>query len=113
MDYDIILMQETFLLQNRLAGATRQASGLGFFSSFIPACGTSGGLAILCNCLAAPQQRMEEGTHWEAGRWPIISCPTKVAYTSIMCMDTLPTTSKLLRRIRRCCWRSWAPLPAC
>eukprot|EP00971_Amphidinium_carterae_P060827 1204078-Amphidinium_carterae.1 len=28
----------------------------------------SGGLAILCK-QAAPQQRMEDGHHWEAGRW--------------------------------------------
>eukprot|EP00971_Amphidinium_carterae_P057168 1130381-Amphidinium_carterae.2 len=42
------------------------------FSSFIPARGTagrpSGGLAVLCK-QAAPQQRMAEGMHWEAGRW--------------------------------------------
>eukprot|EP00971_Amphidinium_carterae_P297646 5913580-Amphidinium_carterae.1 len=37
MGYDIILMQETFLLQNRLAGAVR-----GYFSSFILARGTAG-----------------------------------------------------------------------
>eukprot|EP00971_Amphidinium_carterae_P162221 3215634-Amphidinium_carterae.1 len=56
----------------RIAGAVRQASELGYFSSFIPARGTagrpSGGLAILCK-QAAPQQRMEDGQHWEAGRW--------------------------------------------
>eukprot|EP00971_Amphidinium_carterae_P273874 5435594-Amphidinium_carterae.1 len=48
------------------------ASENGDFSSFIPARGTagrpSGGLAILCK-QAAPQQRMEEGKQWEAGRW--------------------------------------------
>eukprot|EP00971_Amphidinium_carterae_P329875 6462629-Amphidinium_carterae.1 len=49
MGHDLILMQETFLLQLWIAGAVRQASELGYFSSFIPARGTagrpSGGLA--------------------------------------------------------------------
>eukprot|EP00971_Amphidinium_carterae_P090707 1795511-Amphidinium_carterae.2 len=66
MGHDIILMQEIFLLQAKIAGAARQASELGFFSSFVPARGTagrpSGGLAILCK-QAAPLHRMEEGTH--------------------------------------------------
>eukprot|EP00971_Amphidinium_carterae_P280483 5567990-Amphidinium_carterae.5 len=35
-------MQETFLLQARIPGAARQASELGFFSSFVPARGTTG-----------------------------------------------------------------------
>eukprot|EP00971_Amphidinium_carterae_P166573 3301222-Amphidinium_carterae.1 len=65
-------MQETFLLQARIAGAARKATELGFFSSFIPARGaagrSSGGLAILYK-QAAPLQEMEECPHWEAGRW--------------------------------------------
>eukprot|EP00971_Amphidinium_carterae_P136358 2701576-Amphidinium_carterae.1 len=48
------------------------ASDNGYFSSFVPAGGTAGrpsrGLAILCK-QAVPQQRMEDGAHWEAGRW--------------------------------------------
>eukprot|EP00971_Amphidinium_carterae_P111659 2211310-Amphidinium_carterae.1 len=42
MGHDLILMQETFLFQARIAGAVRQASELGYFSSFIPARGTAG-----------------------------------------------------------------------
>eukprot|EP00971_Amphidinium_carterae_P145761 2888669-Amphidinium_carterae.1 len=72
MGHDLILMQETFLLQSKIPGAARMASENGYFSSFVPARGTagrpSGGLAILCK-QAVPQQRMEDGHHWEAGRW--------------------------------------------
>eukprot|EP00971_Amphidinium_carterae_P053983 1062761-Amphidinium_carterae.3 len=72
MGHDLILLQESFLLQAKIPGAVRMATENGYFSSFIPALGTagrpSGGLAILCK-QAAPQQRMEEGKHWEAGRW--------------------------------------------
>eukprot|EP00971_Amphidinium_carterae_P097377 1926773-Amphidinium_carterae.1 len=72
MGHDLILMQETFLLQSKIPGAARMASDNGYFSSCVPARGTagrpSGGLAILCK-QAAPQQRMEDGHHWEAGRW--------------------------------------------
>eukprot|EP00971_Amphidinium_carterae_P165559 3281901-Amphidinium_carterae.1 len=64
-------MQETFLLQAKIPGASRMASENGYFSSFVSAWGTagrpSGGLAILCK-QAVPQQRLEDGAHWEAGR---------------------------------------------
>eukprot|EP00971_Amphidinium_carterae_P122938 2433422-Amphidinium_carterae.1 len=72
MGHDLILLQETFLLQAKIPEAVRMASENGYFSSFIPARGTagrpSGGLAILFK-QAAPQQRMEEGKQWEAGLW--------------------------------------------
>eukprot|EP00971_Amphidinium_carterae_P012964 255681-Amphidinium_carterae.1 len=72
MGHDLILLQETFLLQSKIPGAARMASENGYFSSFIPARGTagrpSGGLASLCK-QAVPQQRMEDGKQWEAGRW--------------------------------------------
>eukprot|EP00971_Amphidinium_carterae_P126218 2500394-Amphidinium_carterae.1 len=74
------------------------ASENGYFSSFIPARGTagrpSGGLAILCK-QAAPQQRMEEGKQWEAGRWAHYLLPYEKGYMSITCMVMIPLTSKL------------------
>eukprot|EP00971_Amphidinium_carterae_P319360 6347297-Amphidinium_carterae.2 len=83
MGYDVILMQETFLLQARIAGATRQASGLGFFISFVPARGTagrpSGGLAILCRqgCSSA-----KDAPTGRLGAGLTTSCPLKVVCTS-------------------------------
>eukprot|EP00971_Amphidinium_carterae_P080788 1597980-Amphidinium_carterae.1 len=63
MGHDLILLQETFLLQSKIPGATKMARDNGYSSSFIPARSTagrpSGGLAILCK-QAVPQQRMEE-----------------------------------------------------
>eukprot|EP00971_Amphidinium_carterae_P001619 32457-Amphidinium_carterae.1 len=42
MGHDLILLQETFLLQAKIPGAVRMASQNGYFSSFIPARGTAG-----------------------------------------------------------------------
>eukprot|EP00971_Amphidinium_carterae_P239903 4762620-Amphidinium_carterae.1 len=70
MGHDLILLQETFLLQPKIPGASKLARDNGYFSSFVPARSTagrpSGGLAILCKQVV-PQQRIEEGKHWEAG----------------------------------------------
>eukprot|EP00971_Amphidinium_carterae_P142551 2823960-Amphidinium_carterae.1 len=41
MGHDLILLQETFLLQAKIPGAVRMASENGYFSSFIPARGTA------------------------------------------------------------------------
>eukprot|EP00971_Amphidinium_carterae_P077594 1534059-Amphidinium_carterae.1 len=72
LKHDVVAVQETFVLREQVAGAKHQASQLGYYSSFTPARKTdgrpSGGLALLCK-QAQPLQRMEQGTHWELGRW--------------------------------------------
>eukprot|EP00971_Amphidinium_carterae_P273171 5421730-Amphidinium_carterae.1 len=42
MGHDLILLQETFLVQGKIAGAVKMASDNGYFSSFIPARTTAG-----------------------------------------------------------------------
>eukprot|EP00971_Amphidinium_carterae_P244890 4862168-Amphidinium_carterae.2 len=72
LKHDIVAVQETFVLRDKVNGAKFVADRLGYYSSFTPARKTegrpSGGLALLCR-QAQPLQRMEKGTHWELGRW--------------------------------------------
>eukprot|EP00971_Amphidinium_carterae_P053591 1055653-Amphidinium_carterae.1 len=42
MGHDLILLQETFLLQSKIPGATKMARDNGYFSSFVPARSTAG-----------------------------------------------------------------------
>eukprot|EP00971_Amphidinium_carterae_P233542 4634806-Amphidinium_carterae.1 len=72
LKHDVVAVQETFVLRDKVTSAKFIADKLGYYSSFTPARKTEGrprgGLALLCR-KAQPLQRMEKGTHWELGRW--------------------------------------------
>eukprot|EP00971_Amphidinium_carterae_P259554 5150073-Amphidinium_carterae.3 len=72
LKHDVVVVQETFVLRDKVSSAKFIADKLGYYSSFTPTRKTegrpSGGLALLCS-KAQPLQRMEKGTHWELGRW--------------------------------------------
>eukprot|EP00971_Amphidinium_carterae_P221807 4403169-Amphidinium_carterae.2 len=72
LQHDIVAVQETFLLREQVSSAPFTADKQGYYSSFTLARKTggrpSGGLALLCR-QAQPLQRMEQGIHWELGRW--------------------------------------------
>eukprot|EP00971_Amphidinium_carterae_P163036 3232283-Amphidinium_carterae.1 len=72
LKHDVVAVQETFVLRDKVSSAKFIANKLGYYSSFTPARKTegrpSGGLALLCR-RAQPLQRMEKGMHWELGRW--------------------------------------------
>eukprot|EP00971_Amphidinium_carterae_P011161 219949-Amphidinium_carterae.4 len=51
-----------------IPGTIREATAVGYFSSFVPVRATQGRLGILSKD-GQPQQRFEKGEHWQLGRW--------------------------------------------
>eukprot|EP00971_Amphidinium_carterae_P224028 4445453-Amphidinium_carterae.2 len=96
------LLAETFLVKDKLAGAVREASALGYYSSFVPAKKAqgsgrpSGGLAILCQD-GQPQQRFEKVN---TGNWVdgLITCsddPLASEKNRALCIEFLGSVSSL------------------